>query len=379
MEMALWRIQDDRPRSLAASGIGEEQRLESIIADDVEILGLGPLMLLGRQVLTDHGSRVDLLALDEEGTVYVIELKRDRTPRDVVAQVLDYGSWIRRLSAERLAHIFESGRFARDSMFSAAFADRFGRPLPDVINESHRLVIVASQLDESTQRIVEYLLEGFGVPVNAVFFRYFRDGTSEYLARTWLSDPAVAEQRALKPKRPPGEWNGVDYYVLFAPEESRSWEDAREWRYVSAGGGSRWSNSLFRLRPGARVFVHLPQHGYVAVGRVMAEPVPIGEFVVKSGDREVSLLDVPLRNESIKRHATDPELAEYLVAVDWEWDVPASEGYWERGFFWRRGTTVVELRDPATTRKICAHAGIPVDEGEGAEAQATSKASIPAR
>jgi hypothetical protein len=124
------------------------------------------------------------------------------TVRDSTVAAEEHG---RRLSAERLAHIFESGRFARDSMFSAAFADRFGRPLPDVINESHRLVIVASQLDESTQRIVEYLLEGFGVPVNAVFFRYFREGTSEYLARTWLSDPAVAEQRALKPKRPPME------------------------------------------------------------------------------------------------------------------------------------------------------------------------------
>jgi hypothetical protein len=90
--------------------------------------------------------------------------------------------------------------------------------------------------------------------------------------------------------------------------------------------------------------------------------------MVKSSDREISLLDVPLRNESIKRHATDPELAEYLVGVDWEWDVPASEGYWERGFFWRRGTTVVELRDPGATRKICAHAGITVDEGEGTEA-----------
>lgn len=104
--MNLWRIEEDRPRPLAAAGIGEEKRLESILADDISILGLGPLMLLGRQVLTDHGARVDLLALDEGGMLYVIELKRARTPREVVAQVLDYGSWARGLSAESLASVF---------------------------------------------------------------------------------------------------------------------------------------------------------------------------------------------------------------------------------------------------------------------------------
>ncbi len=108
LEMHLWRIDGDRTVAVIASGIGEEERLESIIVHEVEILGLGSLMLVGRQVITDHGSRIDLLALDEDGTLYVIELKRSRTPREVVAQALDYGSWVRRLSAERLAHIFET-------------------------------------------------------------------------------------------------------------------------------------------------------------------------------------------------------------------------------------------------------------------------------
>jgi hypothetical protein len=251
--MAIWRIAGDKPQLLASAGIGDEQRLESVIAADIEIVGLGSLMLLGRQVSTDHGNRIDLLALDGDGTILVIELKRGRTPREIVAQVLDYGSWVRKLSAERIAHIFESGEFAQGRTFRAAFDEHFGQPLPEVINESHRLVIVASELDASTQRIVEYLLEDYGVPVNAVFFRYFRDGASEYLARTWLSDPALAEERALKPKRPPAEWNGTDYYVLFGPDEHRSWGDAREWRYVSGGGGSRWSKPLSRLHPGARV------------------------------------------------------------------------------------------------------------------------------
>jgi hypothetical protein len=147
--MNLWRIEEDRPRPLVAAGIDEEKRLESILADDIRILGLGSLMLLGRQVLTDHGARIDLLALDEGGTLDVIELKRTRTPREVVAQVLDYGSWARSLSAESLARIFESGPFAQSRTFHTAFADHFDGPPPETINESHRLVIVASQLDDS--------------------------------------------------------------------------------------------------------------------------------------------------------------------------------------------------------------------------------------
>jgi hypothetical protein len=363
--MNLWRIEDDRPHPLSAAGIDEERRLESILADDIMILGLGPLMLLGRQVLTAHGTRVDLLALDEVGTLYVIELKRARTPREVVAQILDYGSWARSLSAESLARIFESGPFARDQTFHTAFADRFDEPPPETINESHRLVIVASQLDDSTQRIVEYLLEDYGVPINAVFFRYFRDGDSEYLGRSWLKDPEAAEEkaRAKEPKRTPGEWNGTDYYVMFGHDEHRSWDDARELGYVSAGGGSRWSRPLQRLKPGARVFVHHPHDGYVGVGRVLDGPVQISDFSVTVNDKQAPILQVPLRQETIKEHADDPELAEYMVRVQWEWAVPSGQGFWARNFFSRR-VTVTELRDPDTARKVCVHAGIPFDRAD---------------
>src|ERR1700728_1640116 len=211
--MNLWRIEEDRPRPVVTGGINEERRLESILADDIKILGLGPLMLLGRQVLTDHGARIDLLALDEEGTLYVIELKRGRRAREVVAQVLDSGSWARGVSAESLARVFELGPFADGRTFQAAFAEQFDGAPPETLNESHRLVIVAAELDDSTERIVEYLLEDYGVPINAVFFRYFRDGDSEYLGRSWLKDPEVAEEktRSKDPKRTPGEWNGIDY------------------------------------------------------------------------------------------------------------------------------------------------------------------------
>jgi hypothetical protein len=65
--------------------------------------------------------------------------------------------------------------------------------VPDVFNPDQRLTIVASGLDPSSDRIVTYLAERFGVPLNAVFFRHFIDEGREYLARTWLLPPQAVE------------------------------------------------------------------------------------------------------------------------------------------------------------------------------------------
>ncbi len=60
------------------------------------------LLIIGRQVRTAHRGIIDLLAVDFFGTVHIIELKRDETPREVVAQALDYASWVVGLESEDL-------------------------------------------------------------------------------------------------------------------------------------------------------------------------------------------------------------------------------------------------------------------------------------
>jgi RecB family endonuclease NucS len=54
-------------------------------------------MLIGRQEDTGLGGRIDLLAIAPDGSPILIELKRDRTPREVVAQAIDYASWVEKL------------------------------------------------------------------------------------------------------------------------------------------------------------------------------------------------------------------------------------------------------------------------------------------
>jgi hypothetical protein len=159
----------------------------------------------------------------------------------VVAQALDYGSWVSGLGRDEVGVLYE--KYRPGETFEEAFSQRFGTPVPDALNAAHQLIIVASTLDASTERIVSYL-SAYGVPLNVVFFSYFKDGDHEYLARSWLIDPVEAESRTARARadgarvrKVTGTWNGQDFYVSFGEGETRSWDDAIKYGFVSGGGG----------------------------------------------------------------------------------------------------------------------------------------------
>ena len=89
VEMGIWRIDGDTPRRLGASTLPSEATLEEFLERDPSLLG-ERLLVIGRQVRTPYGKYIDLLAMDADGNLNVLELKRDKTPREVVAQALDY-------------------------------------------------------------------------------------------------------------------------------------------------------------------------------------------------------------------------------------------------------------------------------------------------
>jgi len=181
---SLWRISGDKLQRVVEATLSKEEQLEKWIAEDPAILGLD-IMLIGRQVPTDFGGRIDLLGINREGEIVVIELKRSLTPREVVAQVLDYASWVSKLSTKRIHEL--SIAFLRMPL-APAFRDHFEAPLPEALNSAHSMIVVASALDPSSQRIVEYLAEECGVNINTAFFNFFNDGGQQYLTADWLMD-----------------------------------------------------------------------------------------------------------------------------------------------------------------------------------------------
>lgn len=91
VQMKMWRIDGNRPHALAPATLPAEKDLHQFLLRDPSLLG-ARLLVIGSEVATPHGKFLDLLAIDADGNLHVLELKRNQTPREVVAQVLDYGS-----------------------------------------------------------------------------------------------------------------------------------------------------------------------------------------------------------------------------------------------------------------------------------------------
>jgi Endonuclease NucS len=188
----IWEVagQVVRPIVEATLAQGQEADLEHWIAARPQIIEDG-LLILDRQREIPGVGILDLLGIDQHGTLVIIELKRDRTSSEAVAQALNYASWLD--SATEGEIVQNADRFER------AFRDCFQNEPPEISGKNHRILLVAARLDASAERIITYLSRRYDVDINAVFFQYARlsDG-KEIIARTML----VAEgARANHPTR----------------------------------------------------------------------------------------------------------------------------------------------------------------------------------
>ncbi|WP_243321295.1 endonuclease NucS domain-containing protein [Geothrix sp. SG200] len=348
----LYRI-DQGLKALSPTSLGKEELLEDFIFQDVSILN-ERWLLIGRQVRTDYGKFIDLLAVDENGSLVVIELKKHMTPREVTAQALDYAAWVEHLEPQQIAEIWQG--FVKNyrpelgsQSLDQAFLEKFNTRLDEVnLNEEHRMVVVAAKLDSQTERILAYLGER-GIPINAVFFEVFTDGAAQFLSRVWFQDPLEATDPLVDPPKPKerGPWNG-EFYVSFGVDERRTWEDAVQIGFISGGGGRWYSNTLNYLKPGDRVWVNVPKKGYVGVGRVLEPAVKVTDFKVELPGGELTDLANPnlkLASKGMFNNAEDDDAAEYLVRVNWEHTVPLTKAVKEVGFFGNQNT-VCRPSDP---------------------------------
>jgi tRNA(Leu) C34 or U34 (ribose-2'-O)-methylase TrmL len=193
----LWQIIDqEQIKSINRAKVDYEARLETWIKNDISIIS-NNLMVIGTQVQTSYGHKIDILAINSSGELVIIELKRNETYREVVAQGLDYATWVKNLTYDEINTIFNKNN--PDTLeLSETFSEKFNREIEEY-NTDHKILIVGSEIDDSTKRIIEYLSgEPYNVNINALSFNYFKDSENkEYLAQSFI----LPESNIIEPSK----------------------------------------------------------------------------------------------------------------------------------------------------------------------------------
>ncbi len=194
-DVKIWEIvQEDTLKEIPKAKLDTEGRIEKWVEQDISILS-DNLLVIGRQVGTDFGGIIDILCIDQNGDLVIVELKRDKTPREVAAQTLDYASWVQGLLPDRLTEIANSYLNDKGTL-EEVFKKKFNVDFPEILNESHGMLIVASEIDASTERIIKYLNQSYGVRINVATFKFFRnEEDKEFLARLFLVEPNEMRQK----------------------------------------------------------------------------------------------------------------------------------------------------------------------------------------
>lgn len=337
LSMDLWQIRNEQLVPVDKATLNLEKRLEVWIEQDISLLGIDAL-IIGRQVRTGYGGYVDLLAINSDGELIIVELKRSKTPRDIVAQCLDYGTWVYGLNFDDVVGIYES---YKSSGFEKDFSEYFDTPVPEKINSVYQIVIVAESLDDSTERIVQHLNDVHKVNINVVFFNVFlRDG-NEYIGRSWLKDPVEVEEKSVAGKK--SKWTGYLFVNTgITDDNAREWSLNKKYQFIGAGGGARWINAIKKLKKGDNIFALIKGKGYVGYGVVEEEAVIVKNYKING---KPIIKELPENHPW--REEKDPLKDEWLAKINWLKTFDEDDAKWFKGAFANQNV-VCKLRDQST-------------------------------
>ncbi len=210
-KIAVWRMTPEGTIKEVGIPHENERSLQSLIAIYPDLIS-DNLAIIGHEVTTGYGTSIDLLGIDSDGNLVIIELKKDRGPRDIVAQIIEYGSWVAKLSLEDIDVIFKNfkEKFKNKLMESYEnlgdlFVKKFDRPLDEVeVNTSQNYIILVRQIDDKLMDIINYLKE-YGINIQVILYNYLKINNDSYfifLKMTRESPKTLAKDKGRK----------LDYY-----------------------------------------------------------------------------------------------------------------------------------------------------------------------
>lgn len=162
-----------------------------LLDDDSE----STVLWIGRQVnatVGDVGKYPDLIGIDSNGDLVIVELKKGKTPREVIAQILEYASWGAALRYDDLNAIAQN-YYSKDK-------DLFGKTLEEIFtnvffpeseedhkiqfNLNQKLFIVAEEVSPIVKQVASHLRSKYKVNIYCMEYEVLKTQQGEFFIST---------------------------------------------------------------------------------------------------------------------------------------------------------------------------------------------------
>ncbi len=199
------------PTSFAELGLQERQHLEEWIKKNPDILGTKLLLIASEYDRFDKSEkRLDLLALDAEGKLVIIELKRDAAGSYADLQALHYAAFCSTMTFEDIVDLY--AKFAKTNTEEAEqnIREFVNKKDFSTVDNKPRIILAAGGFDDPEITSCVLWLRSFGVDISCVEITPYRmSGTAIVLAPRVIIPLPEAKDYIVRAERKEAVQSGV--------------------------------------------------------------------------------------------------------------------------------------------------------------------------
>lgn len=237
----------------------KEKNIENWMATKPELLFSNPdaVMIIAQEISGEV--MADLLAVDSQGNLIIIEIKRNWSDRNTVGQILDYAARLESWKYEdfNIRWKKDKGENSNDLFEEFKNFSENHEFREDEFLKQRQLFILASSVDESMKRIIRWLGESYNVPINYVPFQFYKNNDQVFLQISKID---------IQPIIPKGGWSGDWFFNTNETYGKGAYKSLFEQSVIAVWGYPNSQEILNRPEPGDRVFAYINGRGITAVG-----------------------------------------------------------------------------------------------------------------
>ena len=238
----------------------KEKQIENWMATNRDLLFSEPdsVMVFAQEVSGEV--MADMLAVDSQGGLIIVEIKRHNSDRHTVAQLLDYGARLSTWTYEDFNRKYHNHSKSSKDLFGEfkTFVENPDFDFDDFLRD-RRLIILASSEDDSLKRIVAWLRDTYSVPIDFIPFQFYEDNGEVFL------DMMKIEIEALSP-RP--DWSGDWFFNTNETFGKGAYTRMIDQHVMAVYGYPDSAGLLNKPATSDRIFAYTNNYGIIAVGRV---------------------------------------------------------------------------------------------------------------